>query len=131
MRYTFNSRVYWTTSTTNQGTTLNKAQLEQLIQDKCLSAPRVIPSDLDAAIESVDVVKHITPSGSVLRWAVLNLKNGYSVTGNPSAAVSAVNDNEEIGRQIAIDNARNELWAYLGYQLKERLHQETLSLTTE
>ena len=110
---------------------MNEAQLEQQIQDKGLTAPRVTPSDLDAAIDSVDVVKHITPSGSVLRWAVLNLKNGFSVTGKPSAAVSAANDNEEIGRQVAIDNARNELWAFLGYQLKERLYQEALSHTAE
>ena len=110
---------------------MNEAELEQQIQDKGLTAPRVTPSDLDAAIDSVDVVKHITPSGSVLRWAVLNLKNGFSVTGKPSAAVSAANDNEEIGRQVAIDNARSELWAFLGYQLKERLHQEALSHTAE
>ena len=101
---------------------MNEAQLEQKIQDYGLNAPRVTPGDLDAAIDSVDYVKHVTPSGSVLRWAVLNLKNGFSVTGKPSAAVSAANDNEEIGRQVAIDNARNELWAYLGFRLKEQLY---------
>lgn len=110
---------------------MNETELEQQIQDKGLTAPRVTPSDLDAAIDSVDVVKHITPSGSVLRWAVLNLKNGFSVTGKPSAAVSAANDKEEIGRQVAYDNARNELWAFLGYQLKEQLYQATLSHTAE
>lgn len=110
---------------------MNEAELEQLIQDKGLTAPRVTPSDLDAAIDSVDVVKHTTPSGSVLRWAVLNLKNGFSVTGKPSAAVSAADDNEEIGRQVAIDNAHNVLWAYLGFRLKERLYQEALSHTAE
>ena len=101
---------------------MNETELEQQIQDKGLTAPRVTPGDLDAAIDSVDVVKHITPSGSVLRWAVLNLKNGFSVTGKPSAAVSAANDNEEIGRQVTIDNARNELWAYLGFHLKEQMY---------
>lgn len=106
---------------------MNEAELEQLIQDKGLIAPRVTPSDLDAAIDSVDVVKHVTPSGSVLRWAVLNLKNGYAVTGSPSAAVSAVDDDVEIGRQIAIDNARGVLREYLGYRLKERLYQKALS----
>ena len=76
-------------------------------------------------------MKHVTPSGSVLRWAVLNLKNGFFVTGKPSAAVSAANDNEEIGRQVAYANARNELWAFLSYRLKEQLHQATLSHTAE
>lgn len=101
---------------------MNEAELEQKIQDKGLTAPRVTPSDLDAAIDSVDVVKHITPSGSVLRWAVLNLKNGFSVTGKPSVAVSVANDNEEFGRQHAIDKARDELRSFLGYQHKERLY---------
>ena len=110
---------------------MNEAHLEQKIQDFELNAPRVTPGDLDAAIDSVDYVKHVTPSGSILRWAVLNLKNGFSVTGKPSAAVSAANDNEEIGRQVAIDNARNELWAFLGFRLKEQQHQATLSHTAK
>ena len=110
---------------------MNESELEQQIQDKGLTAPRVTPSDLDAAIDSVDVVKHITPSGSVLRWAVLNLKNGFSVTGKPSVAVSVANDNEEFGRQHAIDKARDELRAFLGYHHKERLYQATLSHTAE
>ena len=110
---------------------MNEAQLEQKIQDHELNAPRVTPADLDAAIDSVDYVKHVTPSGSVLRWAVLNLKNGFFMTGKPSAAVSAANDNEEIGRQMAYANARNELWAFLGYRLKEQLYQATLSHTAE
>ena len=110
---------------------MNEAQLEQKIQDKGLTAPRVTPSDLDAAIDTVDVVKHVTPSGSVLRWAVLNLKNGFSVTGKPSVAVSVANDNEEFGRQHAIDKARDELRAFLGYHHKERLYQATLSHTAE
>ena len=101
---------------------MNEAELEQQIQDKGLTAPRVTPSDLDAAIDSVDVVKHITPSGSVLRWAVLNLKNGFFVVGKPSAAVSDANDDGEIGRQVAVDNARNELWAFLGFRLKEQMY---------
>lgn len=53
------------------------------------------------------------------------------MTGKLSAAVSAANDNEEIGRQVAYANARNELWAFLGYQLKEKLYQATLSHTAE
>ena len=110
---------------------MNEAHLEQKIQDFELNAPRVTPGDLDAAIDSVDYVKHVTPSGSILRWAVLNLKNGFSVTGKPSAAVSAANDNEEIGRQVAYDNARNELRVFLGFRLKEQQHQATLSHTAE
>ena len=39
---------------------MNEAHLEQKIQDFELNAPRVTPGDLDAAIDSVDYVKHVT-----------------------------------------------------------------------
>ena len=101
---------------------MSETTLEQRIQELNLNAPRVKPSDLDEAITSTEVVKHVTPSGSILRWAVLNLKNGFSVTGKPSAAVSAANDNQEIGERVAIENARSELWAFMGFRLKEQAY---------
>ena len=101
---------------------MSETTLEQRIQELNLNAPRVKPSDLDEAIASIVIVKHVTPSGSILRWAVLNLKNGFSVTGKPSASVSAANDNQEIGEKVAIENARSELWAFMGFRLKEQAY---------
>ena len=95
--------------------------VEQAIQAKGLSAPRVSLDDLNANISRVEIVKHIAPSGQVLRWAVLTTLNGYAVTGRPSVSVSPENDNAELGEQIARDNARNELWPLMGYALKEKL----------
>ena len=96
-------------------------QLEQEIQDKGLTAPRVTLEALRARIKHTEIVKHITPAGGVLRWAVLTMQNGFSVTGEPSAAVSAENDNAEIGERLAIENATNRVWAFEGYLLKEQL----------
>lgn len=82
-------------------------------------APRVTPADLEANITHVEMVKHTTLSGTVLRWAVLNTKSGYAVTGRPSACVSPANDNAEIGEKVATENAMHELWPLMGYALKE------------
>lgn len=100
---------------------MNDQAIEQEIQAKGLTAPRVTLDALNANIVSVEIVKHMAPSGQVLRWAVLTTRSGYAVTGRPSVSVSPENDNAELGEQIARDNARNELWALMGYALKERL----------
>lgn len=95
--------------------------IERAIKAKGLDAPRLSPDDLDANIMHTDIVKHVSASGQVLRWAVLTTRSGYAVTGRPSVSVSPENDDEGIGRQVAVANARNELWPLMGYALKERL----------
>lgn len=100
------------------------AAIEQEIQAHGLNAPRVTPTDLNANITHTEIVKHITPSGQVLRWAVLTTRNGFAVTGKPSAAVSSENDKAEIGEKLAIENARDELWSLMGYELRSKLAAE-------
>lgn len=85
------------------------------------AAPRVSPADLDANIVHTEIVKHISHSGQVLRWAVLTTKNGYAVVGRPSVSVSPENDRAEIGESVAVENSRNELWPLMGYALKDKL----------
>ena len=99
----------------------NDQAIEQEIQAKGLTAPRVTPADIEANIVDVETVKHIAPSGQVLRWAVITMRNGYAVTGRPSVAVSPENDDAEIGVAVAIANAKQEIWPLMGYALKERL----------
>lgn len=84
-------------------------------------APRITPADIEANIVHTEIVKHITPSGKVLRWAVLTCRNGFAVTGNPSASVSVENDRAAIGEAVAIENARKEMWALMGYELQSKL----------
>lgn len=84
-------------------------------------APRITPADIEANIVHTEIVKHVTPTGKVLRWAVLTCKNGFAVTGKPSASVSVENDREAIGREVAIANARDEMWALMGYELQSKL----------
>lgn len=100
---------------------MNEKALEQEIQARGLTAPRITPADLDDNIADTEIVKHVTKSGKVLRWAVLTTRNGYAVVGRPSASVSVENDNAEIGEKVAIDNARGELWPLMGYELQSKL----------
>jgi hypothetical protein len=100
---------------------MNDQQIEKEVQAKGLTAPRVRLADIEDAIKSIDIVKHVSASGQVLRWAVLNMRNGFAITGRPSCSVSPENDNDELGKKIATDNAISEAWALLGYELKSRL----------
>lgn len=87
------------------------------------TAPRVTLADIDANILHVEIVKHVAVSGQVLRWAVLTLRNGFALAGEPSASVSSANDSEELGTKFAIENARRALWPLMGYALREKLSQ--------
>ena len=101
----------------------NEQAIEQEIQAKGLNAPRLRPSDLDANIDNVEYVKHVSAGGQILRWAVITTKSGFAVTGRPSVAISPANDNREIGEKVALDNARAELWPLMGYHLHQDMHE--------
>lgn len=96
-------------------------QLENRIKELGAEAPRVTLADFEANIECTEIVKHVSASGQILRWAVITTKSGYSLSGKPSCSASNENDREEIGEQIAVENARRELWPLMGYALKEKL----------
>lgn len=97
--------------------------IEQEIQAKGLTAPRVTLADLRANIVDTEIVKHVSKAGQVLRWAILTTANGFAVAGKPSCAASSDNDDEELGKKIAVDNATDELWSLMGYALKQRIHE--------
>lgn len=96
------------------------AGMEPVLQAKSV-APRVSLPEVEANIVNTEIVKHVAPSGQVLRWAVLTTRSGFAVTGKPSASVSPENDDPEYGEALARESARNELWTHMGYALKDRL----------
>ena len=91
--------------------------IEAEIQAKGLNAPRLSPDKIDAVIVGEDY--HVFP-GTTLTVCCLKLRNGFTVVGE-SAAVSPENFDEELGRKIARNNARDRVWALEGYALRERL----------
>lgn len=95
----------------------DEAAIEKAIQEKGLSAPRLTPAHIDSQI--VAETYYVFP-GTTLTVCALTLRNGYVVTGE-SAPASPQNFDEEIGRKIAHDNARNKIWALEGYVLRNTL----------
>lgn len=115
---------------------MNDQQIEQEIQAKGLTAPRVTPDDIEANIVGVHYftaqqgARAAVDSGAIdaedaqvlglLTFCVLVLRNGFTVTGE-SACASPENFDAELGRKIARQNAVQKLWPLMGYALKERL----------
>ena len=92
---------------------------EQELQAKGLNAPRVRPEDLDAEM-AVAEVSYMQPAGTTVTVCCAVLSNGYCLVGK-SAAVSPENFDEKIGQQVAFRDAREQLWALLGFRLKDQL----------
>lgn len=114
---------------------MNDQQIEQEIQAKGLTAPRVTPEDIEANIReevyftgfdgvmgnpNQDCTLATADSLGLLTFCVLVLRNGFTVTGE-SACASPENFDAELGRKIARQNAVQKMWPLMGYALKERL----------
>jgi hypothetical protein len=132
---------------------MNDNTVEQAIQAKGLTAPRVTPADVEANIigeayftaeqgraeaaraGDCHEIGWFSDPGShnplqLLTFCVLVLKNGFTVTGE-SACVSPENFDAEIGRKIARQNAVAKVWPLMGYELKQRQYREALGDTNQ
>jgi len=92
---------------------------EEEINEKALNAPRVTLKYIESVIESESY--YVFPESTVT-ICLLKLKNGFSVTGE-SACASPDNFDEDLGRKISLENAKNKIWALEGYLLKQRLFE--------
>ena len=125
---------------------MNENAIEQEIQAKGLTAPRVTPDDVEknivgefyfSAAEGVsgrEALKWLDSDGcyssqirvmadsplNLLTFCVLVLKNGFTVTGE-SACASRENFDAELGRKIARQNAVQKIWPLMGYELRTRI----------
>lgn len=99
---------------------MDEEKLEKEIQAKGLNAPRLNPGLIDSVIKVEDY--YVFPNTTVT-VCCLTLKNGFNTIGH-SAAASPDNFNAEIGRTVAYDEARRQIWALEGYLLRERLSKE-------
>jgi hypothetical protein len=98
---------------------MSEQEIEKEIQDKGLTAPRLTPDKITAAIASE--MYYVFP-GTQLTVCCLTLQNGFTVTGE-SACASPENFNEEVGRKVAKENARDKIWLLEGYLLKQKLFE--------
>lgn len=95
--------------------------IEQEIQAKGLTAPRLTPADIDAAI--IGETFTVLPSGRTT-ICELTLRNGYTVRGE-SSCVSIENFDRELGEKISRQDAKSKVWQLEGYLLRQRLHDAT------
>jgi hypothetical protein len=124
--------------------TFTTKDIEEEIQDKGLTAPRVTPQRIEDVIvsehyftaadgrsgaiaaETYSGIERPGPDDSdlgplgLLTFCVLVLRNGFTVTGE-SACVSPENFNAALGRAIAREHAKAKIWALEGYLLRESL----------
>lgn len=98
---------------------MSEQTIEQEIQAKGLTAPRVTPQRIEQV--QVSGQYHVFP-GTTVTVCCLTLANGFTVIGE-SACASPENFNEELGRRIALKNAQDKIWALEGYALRERLYE--------
>lgn len=94
-------------------------QVEQLIQEKGLNAPRITPDHIESLI--TDETYTVLPSGKVMVCELI-LKNGFSVRGE-SSCVSKENFDRDIGILISRRNAVDQIWQLEGYLLQQSLYE--------
>lgn len=100
---------------------MSEQEIVRVLRDEGKTAPHITPEMVDENIVCTEIVKYVTKSGQILRWAVLTTKSGFGVTGKPSVSACSENDVPLVGESVAIQNARNEIWALMGYHLKCQL----------
>lgn len=112
---------------------MSDQSIEQEIVAKGLTAPRITPADIEANIKgehyftAADGIRGANELEceqgdplTLLTFCVLELRNGFTVTGE-SACASPENFDAEIGRKIARQNAVQKIWPLMGYSLRSKL----------
>ena len=112
--------------------------IEQEIQAKGKTAPRVTPADIEAEIVSEHYFTaadgaRMSPHGNhpihnlsagslgLITICVLITRNGTKLVGVNEGPVSVQNFDADMGRRMAREKAVNQLWPMLGYELRTKL----------
>lgn len=120
-------------------------QIEQEIQAKGLTAPRVTPADIEANIASEHyftafdgvagaAYNEASPDGvlrpfsfvaggslALLTFCVLVLRNGTKIVGFNYGAIDPDQHSAERGKEEARKHAIEQIWPLLGYELRSKL----------
>ena len=104
---------------------MNDQDIEQAIQAKGLTAPRVTPADIKALMDRIVYTFDVRPNGSTTTLAHAFLDGDFYLATGVSACVSVENFDAELGKDIAIAGAKaaaeDKLWELEGYALRKRL----------
>lgn len=106
---------------------MTEAVIEQQIQDKGLTAPRVLPGRIDELMARVVYYGSDVAPGTTSTFVHAFLDGDFYLATGHSACVSKENFDAEIGRSIATENAKRDarikLWELEGYALRSTLTQ--------
>ena len=107
-------------------------EIEQEIQAKGLTAPRITPADIEANIVS-EHYHNAYESGTecwsgdpgksldLLTFCVLVLRNGTKVVGINYGAIDPAQHSAADGRKYAREHAIEQIWPLMGYELRSQL----------
>ena len=118
--------------------------IEQEIQAKGLTAPRVTPADIEANIASEHYFTaadgaRMSPDGNwpihslntgslgLLTFCVLVLRNGTKVVGINHGAIDPAQHSAEVGRAYARAQAEEKVCELLGFRLRDELARPVLT----
>lgn len=116
---------------------MTNQETEQEVQAKGLTAPRITPADVEASIavehyftgtdglvgagdgiQQLDAVNH---GLRLVTFCILIMKNGTKIVGINHGPVSPENFDAAEGRKYARENAIDQIWPLLGYELRTKL----------
>jgi hypothetical protein len=119
---------------------MNDQSIEQEIQAKGKTAPRITPADIEANIASevyftapegrhghshlnhgFEYVGELDPSLKMLTFCVIVLRNGTKIVGINYGAIDPNQHSAEIGRSEARKHAIEQIWPLMGYELRSKL----------
>jgi hypothetical protein len=99
---------------------MNDDQVEQEIQAKGLTAPRIVPGMILALMERVTYAT-VVPAGTTSTFVLAFLDGKFHLATGFSACVSVENFDAELGEKIAkvkaITLAQDKLWELEGYRM--------------
>lgn len=76
--------------------------------------PTITKEQIEALITHIEYITHVSPSGRLIRWCVITLQNGVSVSGSHQV-LTPEHDNIEISQQAAYDDAMSVLYPQDSY----------------
>jgi len=112
---------------------MNEQDIEQAIQAKGLTAPRVTPAHIKALMDRIVYTFDVRPNGSTTTLAHTFLDGSFYLATGASACVSVENFDAELGKDIAMKGAKaaaeDKLWELEGYALWKRMAEPSIQLT--
>jgi hypothetical protein len=95
----------------------------EIVSDHYFTASDGVNGYYGGEIARKDIVNN--EALSLVTFCVLVLRNGFTVVGY-SACASPENFDAEIGRKVARENARQNIWPLLGFKLKQQLFEKAM-----